>query len=105
MKMEKLSKKRVSRLVKKFFGPKAQWDRKGRYCFVHMDDIDENARRERVDGFVSSLFFDPTCPCCQPFLKDGAFMIYDGNCVTGMRVLKNNTFETVMLASDMAVAN
>ena len=104
MNMESLSDNRVSELVKRVFGPEAMWDRKGRYCFVHMDEIGEEARRERVDGFVSTLFFDPACPCCQPFLTDGAFMVYDGHCVTGARMLSNGTFETVMLASDVAEA-
>lgn len=105
MRMEKLSEKRVARLVKKFFGKEARWDRKGKYCFVHLDGADELNRRDRVDNFVATLFFDPKCKCCKPFFKDGAFMVYEEGCVMGMRILKDNTFETVLLASDLAIAN
>ena len=100
----KCSLRKISRTVKKMFGKEALWDRKGSYVFVHLDAPDRNAREERFNSFDPTLFFDPACPHCQPFLNDGAFMVYTPDEVVGMRMMKDGMFETVMLTPQLAAA-
>jgi hypothetical protein len=102
----KCSLRKIARTVKKMFGKEALWDRKGSFVFVHLDEPARKAREDRYIHFDPTLFFDPTCPHCQPFLNDGAFMVYTPDEMVGMRVMKDGLFETVMLTPQMAtVAN
>ena len=97
MNIRKASIKKVGRKVKSFFGADVPWERQGNFVLVHVDVADEAIRKERAESFDPGLFFDPNCPHCVPFLTDGAFMIYDGPSLVGLRILGGNAFETVML--------
>lgn len=103
MKLKKLSTGRLTKLVRSTFGKSALWDRRDAYCFVHLDGPDDKLRAERLEAFVPSLFFDPHCPCCEPFLKDGAFMVFDGDSIVGLRPLGNGSFESVVLSAQEAM--
>jgi len=108
MKLGKMSAKKLARTLKRFFGRDVQWERSGNYAFVHLDGAGTAEMKERVTMFEPTEFFDPNCPHCEPFLKNGAIMVYLENEVIGMRLLSNGMFETVMLTGSLrsaAVAN
>jgi len=87
----------VEMLVRKVFGPGIPFDRTGRFCYVHMDNPSEKLRQERRETFKPEHFFDPKCPHCRPFLKDGAFMVFDQGEVMGVRMLGEGIMESVCL--------
>jgi len=79
------------------FGKEAATDLSGKFCLVHLDSPAEDSRQERVAGFDPAAFFDPKCPMCKPFLDEGAFMVYTGDDLLGMRTLPDGMVEAVML--------
>ena len=108
MKLRKMSVKKLVRTLKQYFDKGFLWDRRGDFVFVHLDEPTQLERNSRIQQFSPTMFFDPGCPHCQPFLNDGAIMVFVDNELIGMRLLPGGTFETVMLRSDskdLAVAN
>lgn len=108
MEISKMSRGKLASLVHKVFGEEVVWERKGSFCFVHLDSPKAQVRRKRVDEFTPTGFFDPECPHCRPFIEQGALMVYTGSDLVGMRLLGDGRFETVMLRENnpaMALAN
>jgi hypothetical protein len=95
MKLRAMSDRAVTRLVEGLFGPGIPHDRKGSHCLVHLDAPGDEERARRNEGFDPSEFFDAGCPHCQPFLADGAIMVFDGPEVVGLRMLAGGMFESV----------
>ncbi len=83
--------------AKRMFGKQVAMDLAGKFCLVHLDSPVESMRQERVAGFDPAEFFDPSCPMCKPFLDEGAFMVYTGDELLGMRTLPGGLVEAVML--------
>jgi hypothetical protein len=100
MSFEAMSEEEARRSLAPVIGQPFDLDHSGKYWFVHLDSPRERTRRKRVDGFVPTLFFDPACPCCQPFLRDGAIIVCTGTEMVGMRLLPGGLFEAVVLRGD-----
>ncbi len=97
MKIGEMSEAKLATEVVRVFGKKAVWSRRSQFCFVHLDEADQQVREDRMLTFVPTLFFDPKCSCCSPFLADGAFIVYDDEGMVGLRRIGRNTFESVVL--------
>lgn len=104
MKIHKASLRKLAKKMSRFFSAGVPWERRGRYVFVHADGAGKEVQKERADNFDPELFFDPNCPHCVPFLSDGAFMVYDGPGLIGMRMIGDTAFETVVLTGDVDAA-
>jgi len=95
--MTKAQAKQMFRKAKRMFGREVATDLSGKFCLVHLDSPAETMRQERVTAFDPAEFFDPKCPMCKPFLDEGAFMVYTGDELLGMRTLPDGMVEAVML--------
>jgi hypothetical protein len=104
MKIHKASLKKLAKKIGRFFSAGVPWERRGRYVFVHADGVGEEVQKQRADSFDPELFFDPNCPHCVPFLTDGAFMVYEGESLIGIRMIGETAFETVVLTRDVEAA-
>ncbi|MBM4352881.1 MAG: hypothetical protein FJ109_03650 [Deltaproteobacteria bacterium] len=95
--MTKAKAKRMFRTARRMFGRQVAADLSGEFCLVHLDSPPKDQRQERVTGFDPAVFFDSKCPMCKPFLDDGAYMVYTGDDLLGMRLLDDGLVEAVML--------
>ena len=93
---KKMSPRKLKSTLKRMFG-NAVHDAKGRFVLVHTDSPTPEVRAARLDSFDAALFFDEGCPHCQPFIDDGALMVYTEDDLVGIRLLNSGQVETVML--------
>ena len=89
-------------VIASFFGPKQEWDAVGKFCLVQLDDLSKNERTERVDNFDPTQLFDTNCPCCQPFLTQGAIVIYEPEAIHALRLGPKGTIEMAAFPVDKA---
>ncbi len=87
--------------VAEVFGKNVPYDEVGVHCLVHLDRPSAQVRQTRVNEFTPTIIFDPDCPHCQPFLKQGAYIMYTKDGPYGLRLLPNNTYEMVGLTPDL----
>lgn len=83
--------------VQEVFGKKAQWDEWGPFLLVHLDKPSLEVRRKRIAEFQPTMIFDPQCPHCQPFLEEGAYVVFTKEGPYGIRLLENGKYEMVGL--------
>lgn len=76
-------------------------DMVGLFCLVHLDRPRPEVRRKRVEEFTPEMIFDPNCPHCAPFLKQGAYILYTPEGPFGLRLLPDRTFEMVGLTGTL----
>lgn len=106
MKISDMGKKKLERSLRQMFGKGLRWQRKGNYCFVHLDDAPKDVQAKRMNEFSPEVFFDPNCPHCRSFLEEGAIMVYCGEELFGLRMLADGVYQTVFLPPKrQAVAN
>lgn len=83
------------REVERMFGKNVPHDQVGRYCLVHLDHPSQEIREERIASFNAMDYFDCGCEMCQPFLDEGAYMVFDGEDVAGMRLQEDGIYQMV----------
>jgi len=105
MKIANASRKKIEGVLKKMFRQNYSWQKRGDFCFVHLDKVSDEEKERRVCEFKADRFFDPRCPHCKPFLTDGAFMVFDGPEVFGLRIMADGLFETVFPVPRQAAAS
>jgi len=103
MNVAQMSKRKLRATLARLFGSDVRWSVEGNYCFVHLDGASAQERQLRARSFAPTLFFDPSCPCCRPFLEEGAFMVYADKELMGVRMLNNHQLEMVVLREPSSV--
>lgn len=76
MKFRSIAKMDVTKWMKLCWNKTYPFARVGNYVHIHTDKAPMDLQKERETTFRAETFFDPECPCCQPFLKEGALIIY-----------------------------
>lgn len=94
----------IEREVRKVFGGRLPWDRKGVMCLVHLDRPGLARRRERVEQFQPTDLFDPSCPHCRAILRTGAFVVFGEDEVVGVNPLPDGRLEIVQMRAPLPLA-